>query len=76
MDVKCSDACKAAEYLGGSCQISLFECQSRMMPRISYDGMLCVDRRFHSCCCRTNRSIDRDTYTGNVQETSGGMGDG
>jgi hypothetical protein len=60
-DKDCVEYCIDAGYLSGGCQVNLQECQRRLMDAANYRGALCPDLRFDYCCCKTNKSIDRDT---------------
>jgi hypothetical protein len=61
-DAGCAEFCRGEGLPGGSCQINIFECQRRMMKKIPYREKLCPDKRYDTCCCKTDESIEFESY--------------
>lgn len=64
IDSTCIEYCLDNGYLGGKCRLNRFECDIRLEEKIESrkkieSQNLCLDRRYDTCCCQTNESIEK-----------------
>jgi hypothetical protein len=56
----CKAYCKGTGYDNGECRLNALECRVRMEVKSVYASRLCTTTKLHTCCCKTENSVDLD----------------